>query len=262
MKTKSLLSLMLCGSMLTACAQKTPVETIDIGVNGSQNIEITGGIYGEDQKRAPIISNDPSVAVFPLDGPVENPLTTERYNSVLDNTTAGGYTVFDDSVKVYPLPGDEVPSFVPAYAVPPLKAQYKPEAPMVGQKLTSLTESNLPPVPTVEIGSADPYANPPISGAVRQPLTLTNPEPLAMQAPSDVRGPMLSPFADERGPAVPAEASDDQPRAPMLTTDAPAPMDGGTLTSPAASSVPVPAAPSQGGVTTAGRKSSPMLTGY
>jgi len=276
MNTKTILSLMLCGTMLTACAQQHQTgETVDIGVVGSntQKIDITGGIYNENPAAStPIVSNDPDVKVYPLDGPIENPLTEQKDHSVLDNTTAGGYTVFDDSVKVYPLPGEDVPAYVPIYSVPPLKNQYKPEAPMVGQQLTTMSGSTLPPVPTVEVGNADPFANPPVSGAVRQPLTLTNPEPLTMQAPSSARPAMKSPFALDDPSAIPAEASSEHdpmlpqeqqgaPRAPMLTSDAPMPMDGGTLDDSAAT-MPAPTPVVTNSVTAAGRKSGPLLTGY
>jgi|GEM_PF-1863457 len=265
MKTTNILSLILCTAALGACAaagQKSQTASGDaptLGVNG-RNIEITGGVYDMNkQQRAPIISNDPSVKVFGLDGPVENPLTVERGNSVLDNTTAGGYTVFDDSVKVYPLPGDTVPGFVPSYAVPPLENQYG-ERKMAGTP-TSLAASTLPPVPTVEVGTADPYANPPVSGratrasltdAERQPMALTDAEPNGLQPPSNVRPPMKSPFADEQGPAVSAEASGEH-RAPMLITDRPLPQDDDVDAAP----VEIPSH-----VTTPGRKSGPTLTGY
>lgn len=258
LKLLSVCSLLILG----ACAQKGSGDVVNLPVNNGQNIEITGGIIDANLPATPIVSNDPDVKVFPLDGPVQSPLSIERHNGVLENTTAGGYTVFDDSVKVYPLPGDETPSYLPTYAVPPLKNQYKPEAPMVGQKLTSIAQSSLPPVPTVEVGEADPFANPPVSGVARQPITLTNAEPAGLQPPSAARAPMLSPFADERGDVVPAEASqghDNAPRSPVLLTAEPIT----AAPAPHADAAPEAApAPAQSGAMAAGRKSSPLLTGY
>jgi len=251
--TPIILSLLVSASVLSACqtTQKASQETPTLGVNGKQ-IEITGGIIDMNQPM-PIISNDPDVKVFPLDGPIENPLTETKYNGVLDNTTAGGYTVFDESVKVYPLPGQEVPAFVPAYAVPPLKSQYKEDTPLVGERLTSLSESSLPPVPTVDVGEAKPFLNPPISGAVRQPLTLTAPEPVTLQPPTNARPPMSSPF-EEAGNDMGTET----PRGPLLTGDAPEPVDGGAMPDAAPAAKPG----SMAGSMTAGRRSGPSLTGY
>ncbi len=49
-----------------------------------------------------------------------------EYRGVLDNTTAGGYTVFDPSVTVYAVDGQSVrPSYLPEYSVPQHAAQYK-----------------------------------------------------------------------------------------------------------------------------------------
>lgn len=181
--------------------------------------------------KQPIVPNDPGVAVYDLGGPMVNPLVTNRTHSVLDNTTSGGYTVFDDSVTVYPLPGESAPAYMPTYAVPPLQAQYKPQAPMVGQQPMGLASAGmLPPVKNVDVGEADPYAKPPVPGAVRKPLTLTAPQPLTLQAPSAARPPMASPF------------------------------QGGSLT--AAEPTPTPPQATTSASMTEGRKSGPMLTGY
>jgi hypothetical protein len=71
-------------------------------------------------------SND-SVIYYPLDKPVG--AVTQKfpeYRSILDNTTAGGYTVFDPSVTVYALDGvSNKPNYLPEYSVPQHAAQYE-----------------------------------------------------------------------------------------------------------------------------------------
>lgn len=231
-----------CVLALAACQTTTAKE---VKLEGKREpLEITGGVSGPEVPA--YTPDDPNVQMYKTEGNFQNPLDADRTHSVLDNTTAGGYTVFDDSVKVFPLPGDDVPAYMPSYAVPPLKGQYKPEAPMVGQRPMGLASAGmLPPVPNVEVveaPEADPYANPPVSGAVRQPMTLTSPEPLTMQPPSQARPPMASPF--------------------MKAPAAPMPEDDMTAM-PEAASVPAAPAPSvTTSVTAAGRRSSPLLTGY
>lgn len=234
-----------CVLALAACQTTTAKEQKLEGKR--EPLEITGGVSG------PVVPeyapDDPRVQMYKTEGDFQNPLDADRTHSVLDNTTAGGYTVFDESVKVYPLPGDDVPAYVPSYAVPPLKGQYKKEPPLVGQRPMGLASAGmLPPVPNVEVveaPEADPYANPPVSGAVRKPLSLTSPEPLVMQPPSQARPPVPSPFMK----AAPA---------------APLPDDMGMMTSDemAVDTMAAPQPSAQSSVTTAGRRSSPLLTGY
>ncbi|MBU6234743.1 MAG: hypothetical protein KGQ41_02775 [Alphaproteobacteria bacterium] len=260
---KKIILTTVCTLALAAC-QSAAAPKEDKLPGKREPLEISGGIYDLNKP----IPNDPSVQQYATEGDFQNPLNGDTTHSVLDNTTAGGYTVFDDSVKVYPLPGDETPAYMPTYAVPPLKGQYKAEQPMVGTRQMGLASAGiLPPVPNMEvvepqstptltsIPDADPYSNPPVSGAVRQPMSLTSPEPLTMQPPAQARPPMPSPFMkaqpvmDEGGAApVAAEA----PRAPMP------PMADDMMAAPA----PAAPAPAAQGVTTAGRRSAPLLTGY
>lgn len=65
---------------------------------------------------------DARVQVFPLDGPVINPLALDRTRSAVDNTTRDGYTVFNEEVTVYPVAPDTKPNYIPNYTVPPLAA--------------------------------------------------------------------------------------------------------------------------------------------
>lgn len=206
-----------------------------------QMIGITGGIIDGNMQTMPIITNDPRVSVYPLDGPVQNPLSVERYTSVVENTTSGGYTVFDESVKVYPLPGSEVPAFVPPHAVPPYAGAAGAGGGRVGAP-TSLTHSNLPPVPTMAVGAADPFANPPVDGMMRQPAML-----IADEGAQQVRAPQGgSQGVYGQGASLGAG----RVSAPVSTT----------VSAPASSGV------SGGGVSSGGasggRKASPLLTGY
>lgn len=221
---KQIVLLGVCALALGACTASKSKEVKLDGKREVLDLTLTQAVTNA----YPVMPNDPRVQTYGTEGQYQNPLDVDRTHSVLDNTTAGGYTVFDESVRVFPLSGDEAPAYVPHYSVPPLKGQYKPEAPMVGQRPLGLASAGmLPPVQNVEIDEmpqADPYANPPVAGAVRQPMMLTAQEPLTMQPPADARAPMPSPF-------IKAEES----AAPEVI---------------------------QQSVTTAGRRSSPMLTGY
>jgi hypothetical protein len=85
--------------------------------------------YGELDMAA-IMSNE-NVIVFPIDGTVDARRTEfPEYRGVMENTTAGGYTVFDPSVTVYAVEGGSVqrPSYLPEYSVPKY-VQARPTAP-------------------------------------------------------------------------------------------------------------------------------------
>ena len=65
--------------------------------------------------------SNPNVIVYPVSGdPYEQQKQTfPEYRGVMDNTTAGGYTAFDESVTVYSLgQRNAKPSYMPDYAVP------------------------------------------------------------------------------------------------------------------------------------------------
>lgn len=68
-----------------------------------------------------------SVIVFPVTGEIDSSRTIfPEYRGVLENTTAGGYTVFDPSVSVFALDGRGVrPNYLPEYSVPQYAEQYK-----------------------------------------------------------------------------------------------------------------------------------------
>jgi len=89
-------------------------------------------------------SND-SVIYYPLDKPA-GAVTQKfpKYQSVLDNTTAGGYTVFDPSVTVYALDGQSAkPNYLPDYSVPQHAAQYEQQRRMEERKAAEI----IPPLP-------------------------------------------------------------------------------------------------------------------
>jgi hypothetical protein len=260
---KKALLAFVCTLALGGCqtpAATRPGDAVDANKDPNA-IEITGSAT-TSMVDTPIVPVNPNVTVYPLDGPVQNPLSVERTHSVLENTTSGGYTVFDESVTVYPLPGDDVPAFMPPYAVPPLKGQ---PAGMVS------ASGLLPPVPNIDVRNADPYAKPPVSGAVRKPLLLTAADPVTLQPPSDVRPPLKSPFAATANPQPMMPILDEKDMevsgAPM--GDIPPPPPPGAALAEAAASAPPPPAPAaaaapavQKTATTPGRRSGPMLTDY
>ena len=103
---------------------------------------------------AQAFSNE-NVIVYPIDGDLKDyPRTFPEYRGVLDNTTAGGYTVFDPSVMVYAVEGDAQmrPSYLPDYAVPKYAEQYRvaqSPAPMAYQGMAEpLTPMGIVPLAT------------------------------------------------------------------------------------------------------------------
>lgn len=82
---------------------------------------------------AEALSNE-NVIVYSVDGDLdENRREFPEYRSVLENTTAGGYTVFDPSVTVYAVEGGGMkrPSYLPHYSVPQYAEQYRSSAPAI-----------------------------------------------------------------------------------------------------------------------------------
>lgn len=202
----ALLSLLLCGTVLTGCAQQGSNRFVRVDgkaqaasktdITAKPQTDIAGNPLDAAPAQAPaIIPQDPNVTVYPLEGPVQNPLVSERYRGVLDNTTSGGYTVFDPSVTVYPLAGNEPPAYVPGYAVPPLQGEPNSVPP----------KSTLPPVPTVDVSEADPSARPPVPGIVRTPVSMTRPDfaPVTLQPPSAAKPDFASPFDPSASAPVP-----------------------------------------------------------
>lgn len=241
---KKILLSLACAVALSACAtgqpsHQQPGAAARIDGGPQQAVDIANDIAAMPQADIPQQHN---VQTFETSGAFRNPLAPTRPQGVLENTTTGGYTVFDESVTVYPLPGETAPGFLPAYAVPPLKEQYgtPQEAPqlrepgMVGRPIGLASAGMLPPVKNIEVAEADPFAKAPVSGQVRRPLTLTAPEPVTMQPPVSAMAGPRSPFA---------ATGDDMSASPYDMSAAPAPVASAT--------------PSM----QAGRRS-PSLTGY
>jgi hypothetical protein len=67
---------------------------------------------------ANLMSNE-SVIVYSLDQNAKQPRDFPAARGVVDNTTSGGYTVFDPSVTVFALDGMSAkPAYLPEYSVP------------------------------------------------------------------------------------------------------------------------------------------------
>jgi hypothetical protein len=72
----------------------------------------------QQMNMANMMSNE-SVIVFPLDANAKQPRDFPAARGVVDNTTSGGYTVFDPSVTVFALDGMSAkPDYLPEYSVP------------------------------------------------------------------------------------------------------------------------------------------------
>jgi hypothetical protein len=80
-------------------------------------------VRGNDE----IMSNE-NVIVYPVEGDLSSKHQTfPEYRGVLDNTTRGGYTVFDSSVTVFAVEGRTGrPQYLPNYSVPKYAEQYRP----------------------------------------------------------------------------------------------------------------------------------------
>ena len=143
------------------------------GTAGSYGSKAKGWMFGNDtemteaevetQRRAtrsqyallpmPDLMSNENVIVYPLEGDLD-----QRRQTFPENTTAGGYTVFDSSVQVFAVDGPEQkPDYLPEYAVPlyesgeyttlrrpsPSLTAYKMEPNM---KPTDITKAPLAPV--------------------------------------------------------------------------------------------------------------------
>ena len=118
---KLLLSLLILG--LGACASKSEKEII---VVEEPVIEQPRPVY--KMNKGELFSND-NVILYPLDEAVAGRRHQfDGYRGVLDNTTAGGYTVFDPSVTVFAVQGrGERPNYLPEYSVPRYAVGYSQE---------------------------------------------------------------------------------------------------------------------------------------
>lgn len=214
--------------LLSACAQQQaqkPVIVMDDIPEPARDYTMDNGAMAE------AFSNE-NVIVYPVEGDVDaNRREFPEYRSVLENTTAGGYTVFDPSVTVYAVEGSSMnrPSYLPEYSVPKYAEQYKSTSAYAMTQQVSTSSEPLMPM---------------------QITPLRTPQPLYI----DEAGRKSRPWVESQttmdvpvsGPAV--------PRAPVtdvMVEDIPAPISASIPTQPA------PVATQQ-----SGRRSPPMLTGY
>lgn len=121
---------------LTACETMYPFqkqqsrtgEIIELPQKPTKSrYELPAGMITRDINTASLMTNE-NVIVFPIEGEI-NPLrkTFPEYRSVVENTTAGGYTVFDPSVTVFAVDDTGVrPDYLPEYSVPRYAEQMRP----------------------------------------------------------------------------------------------------------------------------------------
>lgn len=129
-------------SGLSACASTKEKPAVAPVVVAPQAVVQAKRPYNPNMEE--IFSNE-SVIYYPLDkSPASVKQKFPEYRSVLDNTTAGGYTVFDPSVTVYALNNNGgKPDYLPAYSVPQYAAQYKTDVKIQEQKAAAI----IPPLP-------------------------------------------------------------------------------------------------------------------
>lgn len=121
---------------LTACETLYPqqkqhpyaAEVVELPKRPTKSrYELPPGMITENMDTASLMTNE-SVIVFPVDGHIDpTQKTFPEYRSVIENTTAGGYTVFDPSVTVFAV--DDTggrPEYLPEYSVPRYTEQIFP----------------------------------------------------------------------------------------------------------------------------------------
>lgn len=121
------LRILICGLVLagvSACASEEKVEVVKPVILEEPPLVQQVKMFEPNMEE--LFSNE-SVIFYPLDKPAGAVKQSfPKYQSVLDNTTAGGYTVFDPSVTVYALDGkSQKPAYLPEYSVPQHAAQYE-----------------------------------------------------------------------------------------------------------------------------------------
>lgn len=150
------------------------VESPDVAYGGRGELP-----YGMNPVEA--LANE-NVIVYPVDEPIDaNKREFPEYRGVMDNTTAGGYTVFDPSVTVYAVEGGGAsrPDYLPEYSVPKYAEQYKQQysqynnatqSPMPVQNVTSLRAQPLMPMHDNALSHTPSYGgeivSKPLSGRV------------------------------------------------------------------------------------------------
>lgn len=178
---------------LSACATPYP-ERMDIQKQSQQVVvEPVAPVAPKGMTNEEIFSN-PNVIVFPVTGDLsQSKQAFAKYRGVIENTTAGGYTVFDPSVTVYALEGQGMkPAYLPEYSVPRYAQNYMPQ-----NVPTQIRSAALPPLP---LGyQEDSYV----------------PETLSMQ-PRVPQNRVSAPFENEYG-ALPVRNVEPRRSRPVLT---------------------------------------------
>jgi hypothetical protein len=157
---------------LTACAKSYP-DRMDY--NQSEQQEFVENpvepVVQKGMSNEEIFSN-PNVIVYPVTGDLsQSNRAFAKYRGVVENTTAGGYTVFDPSVTVYALEGQGMkPAYLPEYSVPRYAQNYRSP---VGQMPN---DTVFPPLPLMY--QDDPYVPDSMSMQPRVP-SMTKSSPVA-----------------------------------------------------------------------------------
>ena len=132
-----------CALSLQACQHLKPHQPAEEPVV----VEVIEQPQPVKMDNAQIMSNQ-NVIVYPVTGDMSN--TREgfpEYRGIVENTTMGGYTVFDSSVTVFAVEGTtHRPEYLPRYAVPQhVEQHYKMPESYGGTTsvLTPLSGSNL-----------------------------------------------------------------------------------------------------------------------
>ena len=114
----------------------------------------------------PELMSNNNVIVYPITGDItDQKQTFAQYRGVVENTTAGGYTVFDPSVTVYAVEGQGMkPAYLPDYSVPQYAQQYAP-APMPNAPIAIPMMVPSPPTMPGETFAQTPSTPVPLIGA-------------------------------------------------------------------------------------------------
>lgn len=108
---------------LTACAApRQQGQTVELPQRPTlSRYELPHNLAGKQAVETAHMFSNQNVIVYPLDGSIaEQRQQFPQYRGVMENTTASGYTVFDESVTVYAVEenGNQPPSYLPEYSVP------------------------------------------------------------------------------------------------------------------------------------------------
>lgn len=212
-------------------------EIVELPQNPTKSrYDLPPGMITNDMETASLMSN-PNVIVFPVDGDISHERRTfPEYRGVIENTTAGGYTVMDPSVTVFAV--DDVgtrPEYLPEYSVPRYAEQLYP------QQMAAYTPQPMLPAQTVTAAPV-PLSMEPV---VMEPME-TFPQPVSI-APGIQAEPLPRPPRMTEAGRVSMPV--DRPRAAVLPTD-------NTMSSAS------PATRNQTQAQPQQRRSRPVLTGY